>query len=58
MSLADRFDHRPGAGFGRPLRARRPFRLSLGLVVVLALALGAVSFATWQEPAGAVAADR
>ena len=50
MSLADRLDH-TDAGFRRPSQARRPFRLSLGLVVVLALALGAVSVAIWPAAA-------
>jgi hypothetical protein len=47
MSIADRFDPMPDAGFVRfydPRTARRQFQVSLALVVILAIAAVALGF--------------
>jgi hypothetical protein len=55
MSIADRFDPMPDAGFVRfydPRTARRQFQVSLALVVILAMAAVALGFLLqFDEPA-------
>lgn len=55
MSIADRFDHAPEAGFVRfydPRAARRQFRVSLALIVILAMAAFTFGFLLrFDEPA-------
>ena len=48
MSIADHFDPVSDAGFGRietPMQARRQFQVSLGLVLVVVVAVASVFFA-------------
>ena len=48
MSIADHFDPVSDAGFGRietPMQARRQFQVSLGVVLVVVVAVASVCFA-------------
>ena len=52
MSLVQHFDHAPVAGFSTPrfaAQAHRQFQLSLGLVVILAVAAAGLSVSLWME---------
>jgi hypothetical protein len=53
MAIADNFDHKSGAGFVRAYdarTARRQFQVSIMLVLVLALAAGALEMLTQLAP--------
>lgn len=59
MSIADHFDHTPDAGFVRNYdsgSARRQFKVSVMLVVVIAMAASALGFLVkFDQPATSVA---
>lgn len=58
MSIADRFDHAPDAGFVRSYdsrAARRQFQVSLALILILTLAAFALGLLVrFDPPAGEV----
>ncbi len=58
MSIADRFDHTPDAGFVRSYdsqTARRQFQISLVLILILTAAAFALGLLVrFDEPAGSV----
>ena len=52
MSIVDHFERNPSAGFmrhGLARQANRQFRISVALVIVLALAALSVSFSVWAQ---------